>query len=74
MENESSKKENITITQPKCFLSENNTDFELLVSPNRLSVKTRKDYGFEWLWKSRTFFPNLIDFFFGSFFFWFALK
>lgn len=55
MENENNKKESTIITQPKCFLSENNTDFELLVSPNRLSVKTRKDYGFEWLWKSRLF-------------------
>ena len=37
----------------KSHLSRYNTDFELILSPDLLSVKTRIDDGYEWLWRSK---------------------
>ncbi len=37
---------------PKVHLSKYNTDFELVLSEDLLSVSTRNDDGYEWLWKS----------------------
>ena len=38
---------------PKCHLSKYNSDFELVFSPDLLSVKTRSEDGYEWLWRSK---------------------
>lgn len=38
--------------KPKCHLSKFNTDLELLLSENCLSVQTRTENGFEWIWRS----------------------
>ena len=42
---------------PKCHLSKYNSDFDLVFSPDLLSVKTRNEDGYEWLWRSKNF-PN----------------
>lgn len=38
---------------PKCHLSKYNSDFELVFSDDLLSVKTRNEDGYEWLWRSK---------------------
>ena len=38
---------------PQVHLSKYNTDFELVLSKDLLSIKTRNDDGYEWLWRSK---------------------
>ncbi len=47
-----------TLKKPACQLSEINSDFELIISDQGKEVKSRKEAGFEWLWKCNSILSN----------------